>query len=187
MTTRGAFSWISDSAQANNAVPQAFRSLTGAILSGVGVTIPLFTEDQLNGMLKTLKGVYGGKRTYELIAGNNVVDTIDHFTRIDAYQGRYKVLEDAEENEITLMCNVFESSFGRVEVHPSDFCKVDANGNPDPNAAVLLNSELWHMDLFDGLHAMDLPDLGGGPSGYAKVMWALLCDSPRGNGKIFNT
>jgi hypothetical protein len=47
--------------------------------------------------------------------------------------------------------------------------------------------DLWHMDIFDALHAMDLPDLGGGPSGYAKVMWALLCDSPRGHGKIYNS
>jgi hypothetical protein len=187
MTTRGAFSWISDTAQSNNAVPSLFRTPTGAILSGVGTTVPLFTEDELNGILKTLKAVYGGKRTYQLIAGNNVVDTIDHFTRVDVANSRYRVMEDATENEITMMCNVFESSFGRVEVHPSDFTKIDANGNPDANAAVLLNTELWHMDLFDSLHAMDLPDLGGGPTGYAKVMWALLCDSPRGNGKIFNT
>lgn len=187
MTTRGAMQWINNQAQANNAVPTLFRTLSGAILSGVGVNIPLFTEDQLNGILKTLKGVYGAKRTYMMVAGNNVVDTVDHFTRVDAYQGRYKVQEEATEHEITMQCKVFDTSFGRVEVVPSDFMNVDGNGNPDPNAAAILNEELWHMDLFDALHTMDLPDLGGGPSGYGKVMWALLCDSPRGNGKIYNT
>lgn len=187
MQTRGALQWLNPNAQANNAVPQLFRTLSGAILSGVGVTVPLFTEDQLNGILKTLKAVYGGKKTYQLIGGNNVVDTVDHFSRIDAYQGRYKVLEDADTNEITMMVNVFDSSFGRVEIMSNDFMNVDANGNPDPNAAIIINPDLWHMDLFDALHSMDLPDLGGGPSGYAKVMWALMCDSPRGNGKIYNT
>jgi hypothetical protein len=184
MTTRGAYMWTQAAAQPNNPVPALFRTLPGAILASDGGTVPLFTEDQLNGILKTLKGVYGGKRTYQLIGGNNVIDTVDHFTRIDNYQGRYKVLEDATENEITMMVNVFDTSFGRVEMHPSDFSNVDVNGNPDPNAGLILNMELWHMDLFDELHAMDLPDLGGGPNGYAKTMWALLCDSPRGNGKI---
>lgn len=187
MQTRGALQWLNPAAQSNNAVPPLFRTLAGSILSGVGVTVPLFTEDQLNGILKTLKAVYGGKKTYQLIGGNNVVDTVDHFSRIDAYQGRYKVLEDADTNEVTMMVNVFDSSFGRVEIMSNDFMNVDTNGNPDPNAAIIINPDLWHMDLFDSLHSMDLPDLGGGPSGFAKVMWALMCDSPRGNGKIYNT
>ena len=187
MTTRGAFMWCNPNAQTNNAVPQLFRTLAGAVLSGVGVNIPLFTEDQLQGILKTLFAVYGAKRTYQMIAGTNVADTVDHFTRVDAYQGRYKVVEDSDENEITMMVKVFDSTFGRVEVMPTMFNNVDANGNGDANAALILNEELWHMDMFDALHSADLPELGGGPSGYAKVLWALLCDSPRGNGKIYNT
>ena len=184
MTTRGAFAWVQTGAQASNPVPQLFRTLAGAVLANVAGAVPLFTEDQLNAILKTLFGVYGGKRTYQCVAGINVADSIDHFTRVDNYEGRYKVLEDAEENTITMMCKVFDTTFGRLEVTPTMFNNVDANGNGDPNAALILNEELWHMDLFDSLHAMDLPDLGGGPTGYAKVMWALLCDSPRGNGKI---
>ena len=189
MQTRGALSWISSAAQASNPVPSLFRTLTGAILSGVGTSVPLFTEDALNGVLKTLWGVYGSKRTYQLIGGTNVIDTIDHFTRVDANgaNSRYRVMEDADENEITLMCKVFDTSFGRVETMPSAFVNVDVNGNGDPNAAGIFNMELWHMDLFDALHTMDLPELGGGPSGYAKTMWANFCDSPRGNGKIYNT
>lgn len=189
MMTRGAFSWISSAAQSNNAVPASFRTPAAAIKSGVGTSVPLFTEDDLVAILKALKKVYGAKRTYQLIGGNNVVDTIDHFTRADVgSNGRYRVWEDAEEHEISLMVNVFDSSFGRIETMSDDFTNVDlTTGAVDDNQAGIFNMELWHMDMFDALHAMDLPDFGGGPTGYAKCMYALLCDSPKGNGRIYNT
>ncbi len=146
-----------------------------------------FTEDDLIGVLKTLWGVYGGKRTYQGIGGNNAIDTIDHFTRTGASNERYRVTEMADEHEITCMVNVFDCSFGRLEVQPNAFIKCTAAGVPDAEALAILSMDLWHMDMFDPLHAMELPDLGGGPNGFAKVMWALLCDSPRGNGKIYNS
>jgi hypothetical protein len=189
MMTRGVFSWVSSTAQTTNPVPVDFRSLPGAILSGKSQGGTKFTEDDLNGVLKALKHVYGGKRTYLALGGDNAVDTIDHFTRTDTagVTGRYKVQEMADEHEITMQVTAFDTSFGRLEVHSDDFIKVDATGAPDLEALAILNMDLWHMDLFDALHAMDLPDFGGGPNGYAKVMWALLCDSPKGNGKIYNT
>lgn len=188
MMTRGAFSWISATAQASNAVPTSFRTLSGAIVSGKSFGGTKLTEDDLNGVLKVLKGVYGGKRTYFGLGGNNAIDTVDHFSRVDPGSNtRYKVNQDADEQEITLMVGVFDSSFGRVEFQSDDFINTDANGVVDLEMLGLFNMDLWHMDLFDALHAMDLPDLGGGPSGYAKVMYALLCDSPKGNGKIYNS
>lgn len=189
MATRGAVSWVASGAQTANPVPSNFRTLTGAIVSGKSQGGTAFTEDDLNGVLKTLKSVYGGKRTYMTIGGNNAVDTIDHFTRTDvASNGRYRVWEDADEHEITLHVNVFDSSFGRCEVSSSDFINWNNSTKvPDPEMLLILNMDLWHMDLFDALHSMDLPDFGGGPNGYAKCMWGLLCDSPKGNGKIYNS
>lgn len=188
MTTRGACQWLNANAQSSNPVPSDFRPVSGAILSGKSFAGTRFTEDDLNGVLKALKGVYGGKRTYFGLGGNNAVDTVDHFTRTDVgTNSRYRVYEQADEHEITMTVSVFDSSFGRLEMQSDDFINTDANGNVDPETLLILNMELWHMDLFDALHAMDLPDFGGGPTGYVKCMWALLCDSPRGNGRIFNT
>ena len=189
MMTRGYFSWISSSAQSSNPVPSSFRTVSGAIVSGKSFGGTKFTEDDLNGVLKALYGVYGGKRTYAGIGGKNAIDTIDHFSRVDPGSNtRYKVDEMADEHEITMMVNVFDSSFGRLETMTDVFVKTDATtGAGDDEALCIANMELFHMDLFDALHTMDLPDLGGGPSGYAKVMWALLCDSPRGSGKIYNS
>jgi hypothetical protein len=189
MRTRGAMTWLSSSAQSSNPVPSDFRTLSTAILSAVGTTVPLFTEKQLNTMLKALKGVYGGKRTYQLIAGDSVVETVDNFSRIQesTTNSRYQVTEMSDKHEITLSVQVFDSSFGRVEVIPSQFVNVDSNGDGSLESALLLNMALWEMDLFDPLHSMDLPKLGGGESGYVKQMHALLCLNPKGNGKIYNT
>lgn len=187
MMTRGVFSWISSTAQASNAVPSSFRTLSTAIVSGKSFAGTKFTEDDLNGIFIALKGVYGGKRTYALLAGDNAANTIDHFTRTGSANERYKVEEMAADHEITMMVSVFDTSFGRGEMHPSSFSKIDSSGNPDLEALAILNMDLFHMDIFDDLHTMDLPDLGGGPSGYAKVAFALLCDSPKGQGKIYNS
>jgi hypothetical protein len=139
--------------------------------------------------MKTLKHVYGGKRTYQGIGGDNIIQTIDEMTRADlgTTNTRYRVTENASEHEITMMVNAFDCSFGRLELMASDFIKVDTNGDPDPEAMAILNMELWHMDQLIPLYAEDLPDLGGGPNGYVKESHALLCDSPKGNGKIYNT
>lgn len=188
MTTRGAFSWISATAQASNPVPVNFRTPAAAILSGVGTTVPLFTEDQLIAVLKALVKVYGGKRTFQLFGGVNVVDTVDHFIAVAAANTTRRVTEDADDHELTLMVKVYDCSHGRIEVQEDLFTNFGAASTVgDDNAGVIVNMDLWHMDMFDALHTMDLPDLGGGPNGYAKVMWALLCDSPKGHGKIYNT
>lgn len=189
MQTRGAFTWIQNSAQSANPVPSDFRALSGAILSGVGVTTPLFTEAQLNGILKALKTVYGGKKEFDCIAGNNVIETVDNFTRTQSSttNSRYHVYEMADEHEITLMVQVFDSSFGRVNMIPTEFNKIDSTGVGDPNAALILNMMLWELQFLDALHSADLPELGGGPNGYVKALFANTCLSPRGNGKIYNT
>jgi len=189
MVTRGAFSWVSSSAQASNAVPSAFRTPSTAIVSGKSFAGTRFTEDDLNGVLKALRKVYGGKRTYLGLGGANAIDTVDHFTRVDVgSNARYRVQEMADEHEITMMVNVFESSFGRVEFMTDDFIKTDATtGAADDEAFLLLNPDLWHIDMFDDLHSVDQDDNGGGPTAYAKCMFANVCDSPKGNGKIYNS
>jgi hypothetical protein len=189
MTTRGAFKWIQSTAQSSNPVPELFRTPSGAIVSGKSFAGTRFTEDDLNGVLKALRAVYGGKRTYMGLGGGNAIDTVDHFTRVETSNNtRYKVQEMADEHEITMMVNVFESSFGRVEFMTDDFIKTSATtGEADAEAFLILNPDLWHIDMFDDLHAVDEDETAGGHNGWAKMMFANMCDSPKGHGKIFNS
>lgn len=190
MVTRGAFNWLKITAQTSNPVPADFLTLAASVLSGVGTSVPLFTEAQFNGIGKSLKTVFGGKKEFSLLAGNNVVDTIDNFTRTntDTSHTRYQVQEQADEHEITLMVQIFESSFWRVNVVGTEFNKVsDTTGLGDANAALVIKPELWEMETFDPLHSADLPEKGGGPQGYVKAMVKLFCLNPKGGGCIYNT
>jgi hypothetical protein len=190
MRTRGAFKWLDSSAQGTQPVPANFRPSTNVILSGVS-GVNAFTEVQLNAILRNLSKVYGGKRDYEMLAGDNFVETVDNFTRTntasDQTKTRYQVHEMANTHEITLRVSVFDSSFGRVKVMPTQFNKLDSNGDGDPNTALILNMNLWQMLFLEQLHSVDQEENAGGQSGYAKAMFALLCLNPKGNGKMFNT
>lgn len=190
MKTRGFFNWVKATAQTSNPVPADFRPAAAQVKTGVGTTVPLFTEDALNAVCKALKKVYGGKRTFQMIAGDDVVETVDKFTRVNenTTNTRYRVTEMSTNHEITLMVQVFESSFARLEIIPGDFIKlVDSTGLGDPTAAAIVNQALWELQFLDALHSADLDDEGGGPSGYVKAMMALTCLNPKGNGAIYNS
>lgn len=203
MQTRGAFKWIQDTAQATQPVPTQFRPPTavanGSVTQTSNVTIVSgvttvdaansLAEGTLNVMLRSLQKIYGVKRDYKLISGDNITSTIDNFTRVNsaATSNRYTVNENASSHTITLSVSVFDSTFGRCHVIPTQFNKVDANGDGDANAALVLNMDLWQMLFLENLHSVDQDENAGGMSGYVKAMFALLCLHPKGNGKIFNT
>lgn len=190
MKTRGFFNWTKVTAQTSNPVPADFRPLTAQVKTGVGTSVPLFTEGALNTVCKALKKVYGGKRTFQVFSGDDVTETIDGFTRVNesTTNARYQVHEMATNHEITLMVQVFDSSFARLEIIPSDFVKYNSTTElGDPTAAAIANMALWELQFLDALHSKDLDDEGGGQSGYCKAMFALTCLNPKGNGAIYNT
>lgn len=188
MRTRGAFTWLSASAQSTQPVPDLYRTNTNAILSAVGSPAS-FTEANFNGVLKQLSKTYGGKRDYQCIAGDNVCEVVDNFTRVNSSStnARYQVTEMASTHTINLSVTIFDSTFGRAHMLPSQFNKLDSNGDGDPNAALILNMSLWQMLFLENLHSVDQEENAGGQSGYVKAMAALLCLNPKGNGKIYNT
>lgn len=192
MLTRGAFKWIQPATGTNTQtvqiVPSTFLPAAGAILSGIG-SPAAFTEAQLNGVLKTIGRVYGGKQEMVCIAGDNVIEVVDNFTRVQpsATNQRYVVSQDASEHEISLSVKVFDSSFVRLTMIPSQFLKVDVNGDCDPNAALILNMGLWENLFLTDLYAEDGPETAGGQTGYIKAVWANMCRNPKGNGKLYNT
>jgi hypothetical protein len=185
MQTRGIYKWLSPTAQTVHPVPASFRPATAQVLSGVTAV----TEAQLNDVLIACKRAYGAKRTYQGLAGDTVIKTVDNFTRVNSSttNARYSVREDASDHEITMMVRIFESSHARLELMPTQFNKVDAAGADDVYTMYILNMELWEMQFLDALHAVDLPDQGGGPRGFVKAIFGLLCKHPKGNGMIYNS
>jgi hypothetical protein len=198
MTTRGALCWLEAAGvttlqTAEPKVPEAYRPrATSAVASTTVSAVKTnasaggFTEDDLNLILRALQREHGPGKTFEAILGDNLIDKVDHFTRTNtASTGlRYVVNENASEHQITMMVKVFESSQGRCNFIPSQFINVDANGDADANAGLILWRPHWHMDMLEDLNTMDEPPTRAGQVGSVMAKWALLCDLPRGNGKI---
>lgn len=183
MQLRGAFKWL-DSSQtpsipSDYVTPSAQRptSVTG------------LTEANVNTVLKSLKSQAGGGLTYQFLAGNDYIEDVDMFTRTGdsgSTSTRYKVEENGASREITMMVKVFETSFGRLEVHPSDFLQIDSSGVGDVDSALILNMDYWKLCFLERLHAVDDEEDAGGVSGFVKAIGGLYCTMPRGNARITN-
>lgn len=202
MQTRGMFTWIQNTAQATNPVPVSFRPPAAAVaaasmaadttgstlMSGVS-GVDVMTEPGFNTVLKNLQKIYGSKQEYMMVAGDNIVQTVDNFTRVNSSTThvRYQVTEMASEHTITLSVSVFDSSFGRASIVPTQFNNVSATtGLGDPNVAYLLNMKYWQLLFLEPLHSVDQNENAGGMNGYVKAMFALLCTMPKSAGKIYN-
>jgi hypothetical protein len=186
MKLRGAFKWLASTQ--TPAVPADFLTPAAQRLTSVATLIETGASS-LNSVLKSLKGQYGGSRTYHMLAGNDYIEDIDLFTRTGdggTTANRYRVQESGSEREITMMVRVFESSFGRLEVHPSDFLQIDSSGVGDVDSALILNLDLWKLSFLERLHAVDDTEDAGGMSGYVKAIGGLFCTMPRGNASIQN-
>lgn len=201
MKTRGVMKWLTPSGTTlTPTIPNDFR-IPGGSASGAAVdaggslscvfthgnTEPqLFTEDQFNKVLKNMSKIHGGKETYDLIGGDNVIETIDHFERLIASSTvtAYTVPHFGGEATINMMVNIYESSFGKVNAIGSQFVQCDSNGVGDANAAAILKMDLWYLDTLQELDEVETYKNAGGEGGTFLTEWQNMCLSPRGNGKL---
>jgi len=186
--TRGLFKWIQSTAQTVNPVPTKYLTPAGNIITGL--TAANLQEAQVVDVLKSLFQVFGVKKTYIMPASAGVVAAFDGFTRTQpsATAQRYVVSDAAEKRAINMEVKTFNCSFGMLNIVPNLFLRVDANGDPDDNAALILVRELLGLGVLENLHAVDDTNNNpGGPQGYLKAMFALMHKNPRGSGKFQGT
>ncbi len=194
MRTRGAFTWLTPAGTTlSPTVPDDFRVPADAVMLHGNASGLLFSEDQLVNLIKDgLKPIHGGKKEFTIIAGNNVCNTIDHFSRIvsssvianPAAAQFYTVRQGADDLTVRMMVNIYETSMGMLHVMSTEFNKVNAAGTGDPNAALILFNELWYLDMLEDLDETERWDNASGEGGVFSAQWANICRSPRGNGKI---
>lgn len=193
MRPRGAFKWLSVTAQTVHAVPATFRPVAAQIQTGVGTSVPLFTEPELVAQCKAIKQVYGQKVELDLMGGDDVVHTIDAFSRLQGdgstYQTDKPVIEmDGKKRKVVLMVQIFDCSFARLSVMPNQFLRFAATSEDgETNAGLLLNMKLWEQQYLEELMAKDEEDHGGGETGWIRGKFANMCLNPKGNGAIYNT
>lgn len=179
--TRGLGSWIQATAQSTNPVPAAFLTPSASI-STAGASV---TEAQFNNIVQSLFENWGDKKTYTLVAGTDIIEAVDNFTRVQpsSTNQRYQVFEQAGKKEISLEVKVFSSSFGTVNMVPTMFNAV-SNGVGTSTTSYFLVPELLELKFLDNTHTTDLPDYGGGPRGFIKSIFGLVCKNPKGLAKL---
>lgn len=192
MQTRGFFKWVQTAAQATQPVPSNFRPASAQILSGIGTTVPLFTETEFNAVLKAVKQVYGEKKSFDCYAGDDVIETVDLFSRIVEDVDNHTVVRSVDEpggpHTISFYVTVYESSFARVNMINDQFVRFSTTTSAgETNAAALCNPDLWELQWLEELTSKDEGDHGGGDAGWIRGLVASMCTNPKGNGAIYNT
>ena len=192
MVTRGFFHWVQVAAQATQPVPANFRPATAQILTGVGTTVPLFSETDFNGVLKAVKQAFGAKQVLDCYAGDDVIETVDLMTRIIEDVDNNTVVrtvgEGGDGHTITLYVTVFDSSFARVNMINDQFVRFNTTTNTgESTSAALVKPDLWELQWLEDLVSKDEGDHGGGESGWIRGHFACMCRNPKGNGAIYNT
>jgi hypothetical protein len=177
---RGLGKWIQDTAQATNAVPAAYRTPTGSILTAAP------TETAFNGMIGSIFSKNGEMNSLTLVADVALRRVISNFTRATPASAgvTYHVNQDATSKQITLAVNVYDSDFGIVKI---------VNGNPSCMPAVnastggvgyVINPKYLGFNTLIPMGATRLENQGGGERGYIDVAGTLVVKHPQAHGKI---
>ena len=180
---RGLGSWISNSAQATNPVPAAFRTPTASIAD---VTDDDFAESELNGIITSIFGVTGSSNNLMLVADTALRNDISDFARIGGASGDSvrNVNYDGNSGSIKLSVDLYQSDHGVVSV---------VNANPDcaPTQAgqagmqgYLVNPDYYGIHELIPMGSTRLPNDGGGEKGFVDCALTLGVYHPGAHGKI---
>ena len=181
-TTRGLFDWI-DSAGPSD-VPAANRTSGSSIIAG-------HTEANITAMLQNLFNIYGEPKNFFMPAGLTICNDFDTFaaTQVAANVASNTVSAVGNNNgyvtgrSVNRTINRYVTSMGSLDIVPDVFLSLSA-GAGSATKALVLNLDLLSLRYLENFHTVDMEDKGGGPRGYAKVIFALQCKNPLGLGKI---
>ena len=172
---RGLGDWLKSTGPAD--VPSNFRTPAGSINSS-GTTL---TENVFNGLIASIFTQTGAVDALTLVAGTTLRRTVSGFARSDnnTNENVYHVNQMAQDKEITLSVNTYDSDFGIITV---------VNGNPvclpDSSRGYILNPNYLGVAELMSLGSTRVPDQGGGQRGFVDGAITLQMFSPLAHGKI---
>lgn len=173
--TRGLFDWI-DSAGPSD-VPAAVRTNSSAITAG-------HSEANITAILQALFNQYGEPKNFFLPAGLTICKDMDTLaaTVTSANVGVNNNLITGKSVNRTI--NRYVTSMGSFDIVPDVFLSIDSAGAGAADKALFLNLDLLELRFLENLHTVDMEDKGGGPRGYVKTIFSLICKNPLGLGKM---
>lgn len=171
---RGLGLWTSNTPGAD--VPSAYRTPTASIHSS-----GTLTENVFNTIVASIFSQTGNVDALTLVAGTTLRRTISGFARSDGQSAEnvYHVNQMADDKQITLSVNTYDSDFGLISV---------VNGNPvclpDSSRGYLINPNYIGVAELLSVGSTRVPNAGGGEKGFVDAALTLQVMSPLAHGKI---
>lgn len=187
--TRGLGKWIQATAQTTNPVPTLFLTPSGNIDTTATASL---TEATFNGVFRSIFTQNGGRRSYSLFAGPNLVTAINGFQRQEGTTTAksYMVTQDATANRIDLEVSIYRGSFHTVTIIPDMFnglvtgAAVTTTTNQQMARGYVIDPNLVGIGTMLGVDSMELENQGGGRRGLVQTALLLMVKNPRGLGKF---
>jgi len=182
---RGAFAWINDALQSVQTVDDSLKTAAGCIHTG---TLAALTAAVFEGMVQAAATQVGAAVNLKGFAGPALKSHMSDWTQKLTVTSTENALQSfniaASEKRLLKMVNTFEFDAGTVEVMPDYNLACDPTTGADtvytPLSGLFLEMSRWTKRYMQQVTEFELPDLGGGPRGYADVMWMLKCGLPAG-------
>jgi len=172
---RGLGLWLSNTPGAD--VPSAYRTPTASI-NGSGTTL---TETVFNNLVASIFTQTGNVDALTLVAGTALRRVVSGYARNDGNTSEnvYHVNQMADDKQITLAVNTYDSDFGLISV---------VNGNPvclpDANRGYIINPNYIGVAELLSVGSTRVPNAGGGEKGFVDAALTLQVMSPLAHGKI---
>lgn len=183
METRGAFSWLSTSAQSTLPVPADFRP--DQSYSG---TLAAFDEQELIDMSDGAFKQRRGKKDMLGIVGIDLKSKMDKWLSMRADEGsRHNVLSvNQNYNKEFIQCvDRLVLSSATIDLITSNFLLYANTAEAEETAGTHMSGlfickDMWNLDFSRDIRVMQLENKGGGPRAFVDAVWCLECLNPLG-------
>ena len=177
--TRGLGKWISNQAQGNLPVPEAFRTPASSMVVASSATNA--SEEHLRGILQSIYEQTGeSDKTFFGLCGTGMKKAISEFTLFSPRTNNLVISNrDTDDNRLSAAVDIIESDFGTIALNLSSFLWQDARTsgayNPDKgqNHLFILNMSQFELAFAENTNVRELPDLGGGARSLIESVFAL--------------
>jgi hypothetical protein len=183
--SRGAFSWLANSAQAVKPVPTNFRPASACIYTGA---LASFAPSSLEAMLEAAATAKRGPVDLTCFGGIKLKSQMSTWAQRSVDVGSQTAIQsynlNAAEKKLIHVVDFFEFDAGSVKVIPSWYLRTDETTGEDtdytPRSGLFLDLSMWELCFHQTPAAYEEPPKSGGPRGYADVVYMLKCLNPLG-------
>jgi len=186
--TRGALMWLQPTAQSLFPVPDGFRP--GAEYAG---DLADLTPSAFEALLENASVERGGPVSLTGHVGIKLKRHMSMWVQRDTEAGSGDIARlaynlSAADKALIEVVNRFEFDAGSVynflNYNIAHDTSTGASTDYSARSGVYVDPKMWAFAALQGYQVADLKDQGGGPRGYADVVYTIRCHNPRGQFRV---